>query len=108
MEKDIIVNILAILVVLGIVFFSQQPQFSNIGGDLYIQSARKGGEFWIKSSDWFKASIYPNISGEVAKRGEVIKEEITKQKDGAVKNIWENIKSYFAEKFSKTFGTKVE
>ena len=93
--------IVAILVALLV---NQQAFFKPFGQDLHGRAT----DYGLKIQGWVKTSIYPKISSEVKNGGEVIGQEATKQKDIALKNIWENIKKYLAEKFSKTFGTKVE
>lgn len=96
-EKGFIANIVIIIAILVVVFLSQQPSFKPAS-----QS------YWSKATDWFKASIYPRVSGEVVKRGEPLQQEINNQKNNAAQTLWENIKNYFAEKFSHFFGTKVQ
>jgi hypothetical protein len=54
------------------------------------------------------AGIYPKASGEVSKLQDTAAQKITEQKNNIMQNIWGIIKNYFAEKFSKTFGTPVE
>ncbi len=107
-EKGFILNIVMIVVILTLVFLSQQPYFMNTGKNLYLQGIKQGGIYWSNFDEWFKSNIYPGVSREVTRRGETVKKEIDKQKNNVVQNIWEKFKSYFAAKFSKTFGTKVE
>lgn len=97
-------NILIIVVILAIVFLSQQAYFRPIIKNLYQQ----GNKYLIEAQNWFKTNIYSKVSGEVEKRGEEAKKEINKEKNNILQNIWGKLKNYFAEKFSKTFGTKVE
>ena len=112
-NRRFIQNIVIIAVLLAIVFLSQQTYLRKIGNNLYFQNLYpqlKEQVISYKNSitDWFKINIYPRVNREVAEKGEVVKEEISKQKDNIVKITWEKIKNYFAEKFSKVFGTKVE
>ena len=97
-------NIIIIVLILGLAFASQWPYFSSISRDLYQQ----GSKYILNGQNWFQTNIYPRLSGEVEKRGEEVKKEIDKQKNNILQNIWEKIKNNLAEKFSKTFGTKVE
>lgn len=103
-ERGFIKNIVIIIVILVVVFLSQQPYFKPVGENMYATSQ----SYWSKTVDWFKTNIYPRVSGEVTKRGEPLKQEITNQKNNAVQTLWESIKNYFAEKFSNFFGTKVQ
>lgn len=101
-------NIIIIAVILTVVFLSQQPSFARYGGDLYALGTQKAGQYWLEGKDWFKTAIYPGANRGVENGKDIIEKEIVKQKDVAAKNIWEKFKNYFAEKFSKMSGTKVE
>ncbi len=103
-KKGIIKYIIIIAVILAVVFLSQQVYLSNIGKNLYSQ----GNKYWTEADQWLKTNIYPMIGKEVENRGEEAKEEIAKQKDNALKSLWEKIKNFLAQKFSKFSGTKVE
>ncbi len=103
-ERGFIVNILAIIVVLGIVFFSQQARYSNIGGGLNGQISQLS----TNAINWFKSNIFPRISGEVTSRGEQVKQEIDKQKDMVAQSLWNKIKIIFQEKFNEIFKTNVK
>ena len=107
-KGDLVKNIIIIAVILVAVFLSQQPYFKKNSKNLFSQATKQINVYLVKTGDWLKAHIYPKVSGEVAKGGAVAQEEIKKQKNNILQNIWENIKNYFAEKFSKTFGTKVK
>lgn len=107
-QKGIVKNIIVIIILLTIVFLSQQAFTQPIGKQIFSQISEKTGGYVAKVGDWLKTKINPDINKEVQDRGEKAQEELIKQKDGAVKSIWGNIKNYFAEKFSKIFGTKVE
>ena len=86
-EKGFIVNILAIIVVLGIVFLSQNPQ---------------------KMPEWVKTNIYPKISIEVQNRGGELAQQANTAKNNFAQNIWDEIKNYFAQKFNGIFKTEVK
>ena len=107
-EKGFIQYVVILIIILVVVFFSQQPSFREVGKNVYSQVEAQVGLYWSKASDWVKVNVYPKVSSEVEKRGEAIKEEVNKQKDAAVKSIWDNIKNYFANIFSKTTGTSVQ
>src|SRR3989344_6932379 len=92
-------NIIIITVILTIVFLSQASDLGRFGNGLYIQTTEKISEYGLKSSNWFKVNIYPRIGGGVEKGKESIEKEVNKQKDVAVKSVWEKFKNYFAEKF---------
>lgn len=106
-ENGFIKNIVIIAVLLIVVFLSQQPYFNEIGKKLYFQAETQVKTYWTKSADWLKNNVYPRINREVEQKGAAIQEEINKQKDNIVQNIWEKTKNYFANIFSNIFGTSV-
>lgn len=99
-NRGFIINILAIGVVLGILFLSQRSYYATKS----VADSAGPETFLTRTQDWFFAQVYPKVSGGVG----LAQDKITEQKDMAAKNIWENIKHYFAQKFSKYSGTKVE
>ncbi|MBI2050116.1 MAG: hypothetical protein HYT35_01515 [Candidatus Staskawiczbacteria bacterium] len=96
-QKSFIQNIAVIVILLITVFLSQQPYFSEFGR-----------AYWVKATDWFENNVYQKISGEVEQKSVFVQQEVEKQKNNVAQNIWERFKNYFAEKFSKTFGTQVK
>ncbi|OGZ62974.1 MAG: hypothetical protein A3C58_01410 [Candidatus Staskawiczbacteria bacterium RIFCSPHIGHO2_02_FULL_34_10] len=107
-ERGLIKNIVIIAVLLAVVFLSQSSSFRPIAQIIYNQASEKISPYTAGAGNWFKANIYPRIKSEAAKRGEEAAQEITTQKDNVAQNLWEKIKNFFAEKFSKFFGTKVK
>jgi len=107
-EKGFIKNIVIVIALLTVVFLSQQPYFRENGKKLYTQAKVQVGVYWAKTANWFSDNIYPRVSGEVEQKTAIVQEEITKQKNNFMENVWENIKKYFASIFSKTTGTTVQ
>lgn len=107
-ERGLIKNIVIVIVLLAMVSLSQQAYFNGVGKKFYFQAEVQTKIYWTKIADWFKNNVYTKVSGEVEQKSAVVQEEITKQKDNVVKNVWENIKNYFANIFSKTTGTPVQ
>ena len=93
-----------IMALLAIVFLGQQTYFQKFGPEV----TKTGSQYLENGKNWFDANIYPRAANEAQKRGEEVKKEVAAQKDVAAQNLWEKIKSYFAEKFSNFSGTKVE
>ena len=106
--KKLVKNILVITAILLTVFLSQSPYFRPFGEVFYKRGAEYASPYWSNASGWLKANIYPRVSGGVQTGGEVVSKEVVKQKNNFAAALWENIKNYFAEKFSKISGTKVE
>lgn len=104
-KKGIIINILAVLVVLGIVFLSQIKVSTNSPA---ASESANSENVLTKAQDWVKNNIYPKAAMEAEKKGEELQEAVLQQKDIVAKSLWEKIKIYLAEKFSNLFGTKVE
>ncbi len=107
-EKGFVKNIIIIIVLLTVVFLSQQTYFNKVGKTLYFQAEPQIKVYWVKATDWLKNNIYPKVSGEVELKRAIIQQEINKQKNNIVQNIWEKIKNYFADIFSKVSGTPVQ
>lgn len=101
-------SILIIIFILAVALLSQQHFLDPIGEKVYSWTSEKVGSQFSMASDWFKKNIYPRVIQEAQDRGEPLKKEAITQKDNAVKTIWNKIKNYFAETFSKISGTKVE
>lgn len=97
-------NIVVVILILLAVFLSQQPYFSKYGKNLYFQIKPQIEAYWTKTADWFKNNVYPRVSGEVEQRSAVIRQEIDKQKNNIAQNIWQKIKSYFANILLKISG----
>ena len=100
-------NIVIIAMIFTVAFASQQPYFRATGKDFSDKARHQGDIYWSKASAWFSTNVYPRVSGEVGKIQENATQEITKQKNNVLQNIWEKCKNYFAQKFSETFGTEV-
>lgn len=107
-EEGFIQNIVLIIVLLTVVFLSQQSFFRPVENNLYSMVSQKIGSPASKIGDWLRASLYPKVSGEVTKGGVAAVQEINNQKNIAAQNVWEKIKNYFAEKFSNISGTQVK
>lgn len=89
MDKRILLGAVAIIVILIVVFFSQKEALISGVSD-------KAKAYVAKGSEWVMASIYPKISGEVKKRGDMIKNEVTQEKNKVSENIGEKISNYFS------------
>jgi len=96
--KGIIKYIVIIIVILAIVFLSQQPSLKEFGKNLFSlsQGYNKAGEYVAKGSDWVKDNVLSKIGGEVQKRGDMAKEGITEQKEKISESVGEKIKNYFS------------
>ena len=102
MEFNIIIrNLVIIVAILGIAFLSQLPDLRYVGKKWYPEAKEK-------TYGWLGLNLYPKIVGDLQKKGEEVKQGAIDVKDNFFISIWENIKKYFAEKFTQTFGTKVE
>lgn len=95
-EKGFIQYIAIIIIILIIVFLSQQAYFKEIGKKLYDQSAVQIGGYWQKAGAWVGANIYPKLSSEVTERGETIKKEVGAEKQKISESVGEKIKNYFS------------
>ncbi|MSU54466.1 MAG: hypothetical protein EXS48_01310 [Candidatus Staskawiczbacteria bacterium] len=104
----LIKNVIFVAVLLVVVFLSQQEQFKLVDHYVYKNAMSQINNYWVKTENWIKNIVMPKASREVSVIETSVTQEISRQKDNVVQNLWENFKNYFAEKFSKTFGTKVK
>jgi len=107
-QNIVVINTIIVVMLLVTVFLSQQAYFSPYGKTVYLKGMGEFNVYWLKLNYWANTNVYPKISGEVEKGGQVVTQEIVKQKNNIAHSIWENIKKYFAEKFSKYSGTQVQ
>ncbi len=112
-------NIIFIIVILVVIFLSQQSFFQEKGGYVPLKLA----DFWKKdlkpktevffdnTKTFFQEQVLARITGEVEKRKEIVKEEFGKEKEKIEEeiekkeeeikeSIWQKIKSFFSEKFN--------
>lgn len=95
-EKGFIKYIVIIAIILIVVFLSQQAYFRGIGKNIFLQGSGVAQDYLTKGSNWAKDNVYPKISGEVQKRGDIIKNEINTEKEKISETIGEKIKDYFS------------
>ena len=96
MEKKIIISIVAIIVILAAVFLSQQAFFKNWGKGVSTKAADSTNSYLTKASNLVSSKVLPTISGEVQKRGDIIKNEVSQEKQKISENIGTKIKNYFS------------
>ncbi len=89
-ERGFILNIVAIIVVLCIIYFSQYRGDPNL---------RMPSE---------SMNIFSKFSVELQKRGEELTKQANTAKNNIAQNIFEGIKNYFAQKFNYIFKTDVK
>lgn len=108
MDKGTIIkNMTIAVIILAVVYFSQNPSFSNLGKNVFSGSLRAvGGDYWAKGSNWVTNDLFPKIGGEVQKRGDMAQEGITEQKEKISESIGENIKNYFSGIVDSVFHSK--
>ena len=109
MSLGFIKYIVIIVVILVLIFLSQQGYLNFIGKSPYVKEAiKQANVFWTKAVNWFDTKVYPIITTEVAERGEQVKGEVEKQKKNFLQHAWETIEGYFKTKFSEFFGTELK
>jgi predicted PurR-regulated permease PerM len=96
MKKKIILSISAIIIVLGIVFLSQQANLGGVGKDLISSVTNQAKAYASDGFDSALSKIYPTISEEVQKRGDIIKNEVAQEKQKISENIGQKISNYFS------------
>ena len=125
MAGIIIKNLVIIGVILGVAVLSQQPYF-NSATKHYVYSNGTTGEnkylgainnYFQKAGSWVRSFAYEKVSGEVAKREELAKEEINKsigsaqdfgQKNNILEKSFDASKKFIAGKVLNILGVKPE
>ncbi len=95
-EKGFIKYIIIIAVILVFVFLSQQAYSRFFGKTLISDATDQIKAYVAKGSNWVASKVYPKIAEEVQNRGEVIKNEVTKEKEKVSENILKKVENYFA------------
>jgi hypothetical protein len=104
----IIRNIIIIAVIILIVFLGQKPYFQK-QGTIWLQKADSYiSPYKQKIDDFIKNQVLGRVGGEVDKKKQEITQELSAQKEKVSQDLWQQIKNYFAEKYSNLVGTKVE
>lgn len=102
-------NIILIILILVIVFLSQEPFFQAAGKDIiYGKVGNTVGVYYLKAEDFVKKEVISRIKGEVEKRENIAKEEIGKETEKISGNVLQRIKDYFLSLFNKVFSQKKE
>jgi len=97
MEKGQFIKYLVIMIaILGVAFLSQKAYSMGIGKTLVSNATDQAKAYMAKGSDWAMSTVYPKISGEVQKRGDIIKNEVSQEKEKVSENIGTKISNYFS------------
>jgi len=95
-EKGIIKYILAVVAVLAVVFISQQNLFRGTTQTFYNGFSEKVKRSLAGATSWVNANAVPQISSEVKKGGEALKEGASQAKEQVTQNVAEKAKNYFS------------
>lgn len=97
-EKGFIHYFVIIAVILGVAFFSQNQKILGEGKNFsFVNNAISQAEGYVaKGSGWVMDRVFPNISGEVQKRGEMVIDGVNNKKEEVQENISEKISDYFS------------
>lgn len=96
MEKRIIFSIGAIIIILGVVFLSQQAK-SRVAGETFISDAANQGKAYLADgAKWASGNVVPKITGGVQAKGETIKTAAVQQQKNISQNLGQQISNYFS------------
>lgn len=95
-QKGFVKYIIGFAAVLAAAFFSQSGYFKQNVQNSFFKGSGPVQEFFAKGSNWVRDIIYPKITGEVEKRGDMIKTEVAQEKAKVTENVGEKIKNYFS------------
>jgi len=95
-KKGLIKYIIIITIILLVAFLSQQAYFRGIEKTFISDATNKISACLADGSNWLTSKIYPKVSGEVQKRGDMIKTEVNQEKNKISENILDKTKNYFS------------
>ena len=95
-QQGSIKYIVIIIVILLIAFFSQQAYSASTGKTLISDATGQASAYLAQGSNWAMSKIYPKVDGAVEKRGDMIKNEVTQEKQKVSENIGTKIENYFS------------
>ncbi|MDP3882451.1 MAG: hypothetical protein Q8Q48_00110 [Candidatus Staskawiczbacteria bacterium] len=95
-EKGFIQYFVIIGVILAVAFFSQPAHLKGNQKTFISDASDQAKAYLSQGADWTKANLYPKISGEVQKRGDMVKEGVEKEKEKVSETISEKISNYFS------------
>lgn len=105
--------IVIIAVIMAAVFLSQQSYFGKSFGksgqeNILSQGLATVQSYAAKGSNWVSDKVFPSIGGEVQKRGDIIKEGVSKEKEKVSESVGEKIKNYFSGVVDSITGKKAD
>lgn len=95
-EKGFIKYIVIIIVILVVVFLSQQAFFKGISKTFISAASNQAAEYMAKGTNWAMSAIYPKISGEVQKRGDIITNGVNQAQQKVSEDVGKKIENYFS------------
>jgi len=95
-EKGFTKYLVIVVVLLGAVFLSQQSYSREFGKDLFSKASAAVYGYWAKGANWASDAVYSKINKEVQNRGEIIKNEITSEKENISNNVVKKVGDYFS------------
>lgn len=94
--KKIIFGIIAIVIVLAVAFLSQKSYFNGTEKTFIYGATDQAKLYLAKGVNWATSTVYPKINEETQKRGDIIKNEVDKEKQKISENIGQKISNYFS------------
>jgi len=103
MPKKFIIYIVLIIIILAVVFLSQQAYFRGVGKTLISDATNQASVYLAEGSGWVISNIYPKINGLPAQAGkalqsggDTIKTEVDQAKQKVTEDIGKKIENYFS------------
>jgi len=97
-QNGFIKNFVIIGIILAVLVLSQREHLFGKGKTFtFVNGAVEQAEEYItQGTGWFMSKAFPSISGEVQKRGDMVKEGVSEQKEKITESATEKIKNYFS------------
>ncbi len=95
MNKKVIFSILAIIIILGAVYFSQSKNNGGFMQNLVSGATDQAAAYLSKGAEWATSKIYSKIDSQVQERGESIQTGIDATKE-KISETTDGVKNYFS------------
>lgn len=95
-KRYIFLYIILIIIVLAVIYLSQQANSREFGKTLISNATNQAAGYLASGASWVSSNVYSKIGGEVQKRGNIISNEIDREKNKVSENIGTKISNYFS------------
>ena len=96
MDKKIVFSIIMVVVVLAVIYLSQQAYTRAVGKTMILDATNKAGAYLSQGTNWAASKIYPKITGEVQAKGDMVNAAVGTAQKNVSENVAQKISNYFS------------